>query len=145
MAKCQNCDLEVDENVSHCPECGEKIDWDSEGHDELMTDVEWVTVAERTGAVLGYLIKSRLESIDIPANLTGATVGSMPTYVGFDTKIQVPKRFFEEAKAIVDEMMKSSDEGLFCNNCGSSVNEEDKECPNCGELFFDYEDEGTED
>lgn len=118
-----------------------KIDEDSSESesDELVTDVKWVTVAERTGHVVGHLIRSRLEAEDIPVIITGATFDSVQVYAGYDTKLRVPKRFFDEAKQIVDDMLNSVNEGVQCDQCGHDVSEEDLVCPNCNQVFAEEE------
>lgn len=118
-----------DHKTNHEQDSGE------EQQEELVTDVEWVTVAKRTGHVLGHLIRTRLEAEDIPVIITGATFDSVQVYAGYDTTIQVPKRFFDEAKLIADDMLNSVNDGLQCDQCGENVSEEDIECPKCGQKF----------
>ena len=137
MTWCPRCRMEHAEEMKFCPDCDGKLLEEVPTDDELVTDIEWVTVAANTGKVLGHLIKARLEEAQIPVIIKGGQFDTVKTYEGFDTKIRVPKRFFDEAKVIAQDMMESPDEELACDSCGATVTEEDIVCPKCGERFGD--------
>lgn len=137
MTWCPRCRREHANDLDQCPECGGELLDEVPTDEDLLTDVEWVTVAKRTGHVMGRLIKQRLESADIPVILTGAGFDTVKLYEGYDGNISVPRRFFEEAQALVEDMLKGAEDGLFCDNCNTQVTEEDLACPNCGEPFVD--------
>jgi hypothetical protein len=105
-----------------------------EGED-LITDVEWVTVAQSTGFVLGRIIQTELEAQGIPATVSGAVFDTVKLYETPDMKIRVPKRFFDQAKQIVDDLSADAGQTLVCDSCGKEVGEMDTVCPHCGEDF----------
>lgn len=135
MSWCAKCRAEHADDLTLCPDCGGELLAEVPEEDDLVIDEEWVTVAERTGLVLRQLIKSELENAGIPCSVSGADAGTTLIYPAFDTKIQVPKSHEEEARQIVEDMLKSATEQLVCSECGAAVSVTDKVCPNCGESF----------
>ncbi len=132
MSWCKECNKGLPDNLEKCPECGGVLFENPVNEEEApLPEIKWLVVARKTGFVLGSLIKSRLESAGIPTMAKGSTFQAVQTYVTPDTRILVPENHLEEAKAIVDQMLASAKDGLFCNVCGSAVSEEDDVCPNC--------------
>ena len=112
--------------------------------EELITDFEWVIVAENTGQIQAMLIKIELEEAGIPVILKGEQINIMPVAPVFDTKIWVPKRYLEIAQEIVDEFLARDDDDIVCSNCGAVVSESDPVCPECGAKFYADDDEEDE-
>lgn len=146
MSWCKECNMGLPDNLEKCPECGGVLYENPVAHkeDDPIDEIEWVVVAEKTGYVLGSLIKSRLESTGIHTIAKGSAFQAVQTYITPDTRILVPDKDYDEAKAIVDDMLASSESGLFCNMCGSSVQEEEDVCPSCGVNFKAEENEAPD-
>jgi RNA polymerase subunit RPABC4/transcription elongation factor Spt4 len=135
MSWCSACKKELGDSLETCPDCGGNLD-EMTPDPELVTDAEWVIVAEKTGFITGHLILSALEQAEIPRTVLGGQFDTVKMYEGYDTRILVPKRCRDEAKEIVDAILNSAnEEGLFCSNCGATVNDEAKVCSECGETF----------
>ena len=135
MKWCPQCKKEQPETLELCPDCEGELD-DAHPDPELVLDATWVTVAKNTGLVSGQLILAAFEQAEIPAEVVGGQFDTVKVYEGYDTKIKVPKRFFDQAKEIADQIMNDAQAGdLICSNCGANVSDEDTLCPECGESF----------
>ncbi len=108
MPWCNACRREFAGEIETCPHCDAPLADEVPDADKLLTDVEWIVVAEHTGEVLGRLIQAKLESEGIPVTVTGSSFDSVRVYGAFDARICVPKRFEEDAKAMVDDMIQAS-------------------------------------
>jgi predicted amidophosphoribosyltransferase len=139
MRWCPDCRKQVDSEETRCPDCGADLLDRIPAEGELLTDVEWVILAEKIGPVMTGLAKQRLESVGIPAIVKGGAIDTVVQYAGFDERIFVPQSHYVEARALLDDMMKESEAEPVCGNCGGAVSFEDRVCPHCGEVFAEDE------
>jgi len=119
-----------------------------ETEDEPLTETEWVTVARDLDPVQAEILKGDLGTAGIPVVITGSQIDSFTIYPSVDNAIQVPRKWLEDAQAIVaDFKARLEEEGDIdvCSSCGAEVPPDAAVCPSCGEPFTGEVSEDSED
>ncbi len=138
MSWCPKCRVEYSDETKICTKCdGELLD-EVPTDDELMTDVEWVSIVRDLDPVRARMLKGDLESAGIPVVITGASMESFHVYPSTANSVLVPRRWADEAEQIRDDFLASNENATtetICSNCGATVDDGESKCPECGEVF----------
>ena len=138
MTWCPKCRIQYSDETQTCTNCGGELMDEVPTDDELITDVEWVPIAQDINPVRARMLKDDLESAGIPVVITGTSMVSFHVYPSTENAILVPRRWADEAKQIFEDFMASDDGAVdqtICSNCGAVVDEGADKCPECGEVF----------
>lgn len=65
-------------------------------------ETEWVTVFDALGMEIAHIIKTRLESEDLPVALRFETMATFGLSAGFGVQVQVPRALEDRAREILD-------------------------------------------
>lgn len=106
--------------------------------EEPVTDVEWVPVVRDLDPVQMEVLKGDLNLAGIPVVITGGRMDTLLIYPNAENAILVPTQWAEEAKEIVNDFLKQSEENPdidVCSSCGAEVPPDADVCPSCGEGF----------
>jgi RNA polymerase subunit RPABC4/transcription elongation factor Spt4 len=151
MPFCPQCKTEFVDDTTVCSDCGVALvpALSPAELDEDDPNYQYVMVTDALGEIETRIMCAELEQAGIPYVLSGDEVGTVHVYPAKDSRISVPRQYFEQAKELlVNEMAPASDEELeaesmaggdveifFCDHCGAEVPADAKKCPECGEPF----------
>ncbi len=112
MPYCPDCRFEYLPEVEECPDCGARLVDELPEIRTQLQDVKWVALRPLPGVVYAKMVAEVLDQRNIPnyiQSLFGSGGLGMVTgsdFPGSSAKIYVPDDRFEEAAAVVDDMMK---------------------------------------